>query len=151
MPAQGLDAVRDLHLPLHQYQIYAKNFMKTHPYCGLFLTMGAGKTLTTLAALYEMNLPGNVLVIAPKNIARSTWLDEIEAWHIPIRTRSFLVDEKGKVLGKTRRLKAYEQAAKDTAQGKYAMYFINRELVCDLVKNCKWVFPIVVIDEAQSF
>lgn len=151
MPTQGLDAVRDLHLPLHQYQIYAKNFMKTHPYCGLFLTMGAGKTLTTLAALYEMNLPGNVLVIAPKNIARSTWLDEIEAWHIPIRTRSFLVDEKGKALGKTRRLKAYEQAAKDTAQGKYAMYFINRELVCDLVKNCKWVFPIVVIDEAQSF
>ena len=32
-------------IPLHDYQIFAKNFMLQHPYAGLFLKMGLGKTL----------------------------------------------------------------------------------------------------------
>lgn len=135
-------------LPMHDYQKFAHDFIMTHPYAGLFLDMGMGKTLTTLSALYDMNPPGNVLIVAPKNIARSTWLDEIEKWKLPLRCRSFVVDENDRPLKKARRLEMYAEAETATP----AIYFINRELVCDLVKNTKhWCYPVVVLDEAQSF
>lgn len=109
-------------------------------------------TMTTLSALYDLNPAGNVLVIAPLNIARSTWLDEIEKWGFPFNTVSFIVNEKGKKLTKAQRMAAYQQAMDDDTKGKHAIYFINRELVPDIVEHCKkWVFPFVIIDESQSF
>lgn len=36
---------------LHPYQKYAVQWIIDHPYCGLLLDMGLGKTLTTLTAL----------------------------------------------------------------------------------------------------
>lgn len=144
----------ELNIQLHPYQVQAKEFIKSRPYCGLFLDMGLGKTLITLSALYDLNPKGHVLVIAPKNIARSTWFDEIEKWNIPIRTKSLIVDEEGKGLKKEDRLKLYEEVLNDPP----TMYFINRELVVDLVKNRPkvegekvWPYPNVVIDEMQSF
>lgn len=44
-------------IPLHDYQIYAKDFVLQHPYCGLFLKMGLGKTSIVLEALWELILP----------------------------------------------------------------------------------------------
>ena len=69
-----------MQIPLHSYQVYAKNFMLQHPFCGLFLQMGLGKTSIVLEALWELNPTAHVLVIAPKTIARCTWLNEIEKW-----------------------------------------------------------------------
>lgn len=144
----------DLNLPLHTYQKIIRQFIEDTPYCGLFLDMGLGKTLITLSALYDLNPTGHVLVIAPKTIARSTWQDEIDKWQIPLRTKSFICNEKGKKLSKEKRMKLYEemQTAPPT------IYFINRDLICDLVKNMPvvngksvWYFPIVVLDESQSF
>lgn len=116
--------------------------------------MGLGKTLITLMALYEMNPNGHVLVIAPATIARSTWFDEIEKWNIPLRTKSLIVNEKGSKLSRAERLKRYEEVATDPP----TVYFINRELVVDLVENQPivngyptWLFPNVIIDEIQSF
>ena len=45
----------DLNLPLHDYQRYIRQFIEDTPFCGLFLDMGLGKTLITLAALYDLN------------------------------------------------------------------------------------------------
>lgn len=133
---------------LHDYQRYAHDFIMQHPYVGLFLDMGMGKTLTTLSALYDLNPHGHVLVIAPKNIARSTWLDEIEKWNLPLRTRSLIVNERDRPLTKKQRLELYAEAPSQPP----TIYFINRELICDLVKNTpRWCYPVVVIDEAQSF
>ena len=42
---------------LHDYQAQAKDFLITHPKAGLFLDVGFGKTLTTLAALLYLSLP----------------------------------------------------------------------------------------------
>lgn len=144
-----------LGIPFHDYQLFAKQFILTHPYCGLFLDCGLGKTLITLATLYELNPSGHVLIIAPKNIARSTWIDEIEKWKIPIRTKSLLVNEKGKDL----KPKVRHQMYKDVLTDPPTVYFINREKIIDLIKNLPvnenkqpvWAFPIVVIDESQSF
>lgn len=134
--------------PMHDYQKYAMNFIITHPYCGLFLEMGMGKTYTTLMALYNLNLKSHVLIIAPKNIARSTWIDEIEKWQIPFRTKSLIVKPNGKNFTKKERLEIYQQVLNDPP----TVYFINRELIPDLVANLPvWPFPNVVIDESQSF
>ena len=145
-------AMNNLGISLHDYQRYSHDFILKNPYCGLFLTMGAGKTLTTLTALYDLNPQGNVLIIAPLNIARSTWLDEIKKWKFPFKTKSLLVDEKGKKLSKEKRLKAYKDAVSNTQKGDYYVYFINRDLIVDLIENVPyWVFPNVIIDESQSF
>lgn len=140
--------------PMHDYQKYAMNFIMTHPYCGLFLEMGMGKTYTTLMALYNLNPNGHVLVIAPKNIARSTWIDEIEKWQMPLRTKSLIVKPNGKAFTKKERLEIYQQVFKDPP----TIYFINRELIADLVTNMpvkkrmiQWPFQNIIIDESQSF
>lgn len=149
----------NFHIPLLQHQQQGMNFIIQNPYCGLFLNMGLGKTLTTLAAIYEMNPTGHVLVIAPKNIARSTWIDEIEKWQMPLRWKSLIVNEKGKDLSRKKRLELYDSIATSPP----TIWFINRDLICDLIDHMpkvrdmngkvvpQWLFPVVVIDEFQSF
>ena len=106
--------------------------------------MGCGKTAITLQTLYEMNPSCNVLVIAPKTIARSTWLDEIEKWGFPFKTKSFIVNEKGRQYLKKDRLKAYAEAVEATKNNDFYIYFINNELVADLVENIKpWIFLLL--------
>lgn len=144
----------ELGLTLHPYQKFMRQFIIDHPFCGLFLECGSGKTLVTLSALFDINPTGHVLVIAPKNIARSTWTDEIAKWHFPLRTCSFICNEKGKDISRQKRLDLYEAMPNQPP----TVYFINRELFKDLVDNMPvihgaptWYFPNVVIDESQSF
>lgn len=144
-----------MNLPLHEYQLYCKYLILTYPAVGLFMQCGTGKTLTTLAALYELNPNGNVLVIAPKNIARSTWFDEIEKWGFPFRTKSLLLNERGKDLSRKKRYELYNEAL--TAPP--TIYFINTEKIPDLINNLPkneqgqpiWAYPYVIIDESQTF
>ena len=150
MEQQNMAPVVPMKIPLHDYQIYAKNFMLQHPYCGLFLKMGLGKTSIVLEGLHELNPHGHVLVIAPKTIARCTWVDEIKKWGMNFRTQSLIVNEKGKKLTKKKREEIY--ATIPTAAP--TVYFINREMIVDLIKHFpgnKWCFPFVIIDECQSF
>lgn len=137
-------------IPLHNYQQYAKDFVLIHPYCGLFLEMGLGKTSIVLEALWELNPSEHVLVIAPKTIARCTWVNEIKKWNMNIRTQSLVVNERGKQLTKKKRNQLYDNIATDQP----TVYFINRDMVPKLVQRfpeSKWPFRIVVIDESQSF
>lgn len=145
-----------MEIKLRNYQITARDFLIKTPKAGLFLDVGFGKTLTTLSALKELSaqkqLHGHVLVIAPKAIARSTWIDEMAKWGIKANIVSLIVNEKGKQLSRAKRLELY--GAIETH--KPAFYFINREMICDLVKwhdqNKKdWPFPTIIIDELQSF
>lgn len=127
------------------------------PKCGIFLTMGGGKSLATLTALARIRPTGHILVVAPINIARSTWIAEVEKWGFPLRTRSLIVDEKDKPLSRTQRLARYSGIFSDYP----SMYFINVDLVDDLVKNMPtqriggkrtimWPFQTVIIDESQT-
>ena len=63
-------------MTLHAYQEYAKDWILAHPYCGLLLDMGLGKTLTTLTAIDELKnifgLEYKILIIAPKKVAEET-------------------------------------------------------------------------------
>lgn len=139
------------------HQEMVVDWIVKNPKCGVFLTMGGGKSLSTLAALYKVRPPGHILVVAPVNIARSTWIDEIEKWGFPLRTKSLIVNERDKKLTRKKRLALYEQVWHDDP----TMYFINVDLITDLVDNMPtqtlggvetrmWPFTTVIIDESQT-
>lgn len=143
-------------IKLHDYQKTAVNFLMAHPKAALFLDVGFGKTLITLVALRQLAeqgmLSGNILIIAPKAVARSTWLKEMDKWGLKANTVSLIVNNKGKQLTKAKRLELYGKI--ETTPPSF--YFINRELITDLVKwhadNKKpWMFRNIVIDEFHSF
>ena len=64
------------------YQTLALEFMLQNPRNALWASMGMGKTSTTLTYLDWLNMiePTKTLVIAPKRVAASTWVDEAEKW-----------------------------------------------------------------------
>lgn len=134
---------------LHEYQKQMVEFVIGHFYCGLFLPCGAGKTLVTLTALARIRANGHTLIVGPKPVARATWPQEIEKWGIPQPTLSLVVNENGKTLTKKKREELYEylKTAPPT------ICYINAENIPRLVDYFQdnWIFPIVVLDEAQMF
>ena len=132
---------------LHNYQRAAVEHIINHPYCGLFLEMGLGKTVSTLTAIsYLISLYGEVhrvLIVAPLRVAQSTWSDELEVWaHLQSLTIS-------KVVGIA---KKREKALKADAD----LYIINRENIPWLVSKYGHLFSghffdMLVIDELSSF
>ena len=104
--------------------------------------------------LYDQET-GHILIIAPKSIAKATWSAEIDKWDIKIPYKSLIVNKNGKPLSRTQRLNAYYDVVKNPVR---TIYFINREMVCDLIENSPrrgkaviWPYQTVVIDELQSF
>lgn len=109
-------------------------------------------TLVTLTALYELamegKLEGNILIIAPKRIAKMTWAEEIEKWDHTKNMRYTVITG----LSKAKKEAIY----RDIPNRKAALYSINRELVPSMVEffeeeNIPFPFQTIVIDEAQSF
>lgn len=139
------------------HQALIKQYIIDHPHCGIFLGVGGGKTYSILQSLAAIRPAGHILVVAPLNITRSTWPDEIEKWKFPLRTKSLIVNDNDKKLTRAKRLKLYQEALTEPP----TMYFINQELIKDLVDNMPtrgtgankeflWPFPTVIIDESQG-
>lgn len=150
------------HVKLKSHQWLAHDFIVANPHCAIWLQMAFGKTICALAALQTIQPLGHILVIAPVNIAKSTWIDEIERHGFPYQTKSLIVNARGKKLSRKQRLQRYAEIQTDPP----TMYFINQELVEDLVLNSptvniahngkmhevvNWRFPTVIVDEAQGF
>ncbi|WP_405824283.1 DEAD/DEAH box helicase [Streptomyces sp. NBC_00838] len=123
---------------LTPYQQHIHDFLVGHSFAGAWLGVGAGKTLTTLSVLQTIRPIGHILVIAPVAIARSTWIDEIEKWRFPIRTKSLIVDENDRKLSKAKRLKRFQEVATDPP----TMYFINQELLTQPSQETKLITPV---------
>lgn len=134
-----------MHFKPHAYQQLAIDRLLTHSHYGLLLDMGLGKSICTLMALNE--LINNrfevtkVLLIAPKKVAESTWLQESQKWD---ETKDLVIS---KVLGsETQRIAALEETAD--------VYVINRENVVWLYEyyaHKQWPFDMLVVDESSSF
>lgn len=129
---------------LHNYQVHCVEHLLTHCESGLFLEMGLGKTVSTLTAIdlllfdtFEIKKP---LIIAPLNVAKYTWQDEIDNWahlkHLKL----------GKILGDE---KSRSKALNSPAD----IYIINRENVAWLVGKVgsAWSFDMLILDELTSF
>lgn len=129
---------------LHNYQKACVQHIIANPYCGVFLDMGLGKTVSTLTAInYLMNdycEINSVLIIAPKRVAESVWQEEAEKWeHLKNLSFSKIVGPKLQRLNATR-LKA-------------DIHIISRDNIawlCTLYGG-RLPFDMVVIDELSSF
>ena len=103
----------------HDYQKYSIEFVKTHPIAALLLSMGLGKTSTTLTALDDLLFDSfeihKVLVIAPLRVTK-VWLDEVKKWNHLNYLRCSLVA-------------GTEQERKRALWANADIYIINRENV----------------------
>ena len=64
---------------LYSYQERVKQYILDKRKCGVFMEMGLGKTLTSLSAIKELHQTNEIsrtLVIAPKKVCGSTWMEE---------------------------------------------------------------------------
>lgn len=123
-----------------EYQKLTIDHLLTHPSTAAWLSMGLGKTVSTLTAIAEWKKtdPRPVLVIAPLRVARSTWPDEVQKWdHLQHLRVSVIAgkNEKGRVL-----------ALLEDAD----IYTVNYEALPWLVDYLDgvWPFATVVADEA---
>lgn len=131
---------------LHNYQKACVEHIITHPFCGVFLDMGLGKTVSTLTAInYLMNdycEINSVLVIAPKRVAESVWQEEAEKW-VHLQHLRF-----SKIIG------TQKQRIAAIMETKADIYIISRDNVawlCALYGGGKLPFDMVVVDELSSF
>lgn len=129
---------------LHSYQNFGVDHIIKNPAAGLFLDMGLGKTVTTLTAIRELIFRmevENVLVVAPKRVAESVWMQEAVKWgHTAELTFSL-------VAGPPKKRKAALAARAD-------VYLISRDNVawlCDQYGGRMLPFDMLVIDELSSF
>lgn len=145
-------------IPLEKYQVKCLEFILNHPKCGVFLDIGYGKTLTTLAAVGMLGCH-NVLVVAPKAIARTTWHAEVKKWSLPFDCYS-MVERVNPRSGKKTMIQQkdlvplYEVLA-HTPRDRTSMFITTRDRVAHLCQWCldtkTWPFDMIVCDEFQSF
>lgn len=130
---------------LHNYQVSAVNHILDHPFCGLFLDMGLGKTVSSLTAIkrlmYEELDIERVLVIAPKRVATSVWSAEITKWDHLKKLK--LV----KVVGTEKQRKQ----ALATSGDIFIMGRDNVSWLCGQYGGSMLPFDMLVIDESSSF
>lgn len=130
---------------LHNYQLACVQHIINTPFCGVFLEMGLGKTVSTLTAInslmYDYCEVSSVLIIAPKRVAESVWQEEAEKWE-HLRHLTF-----SKIIGtQHQRVEALKTKAN--------IYIISRDNVswlCALYGGSKLPFDMIVIDELSSF
>ena len=131
---------------MHDYQRATVEFIITHPYCGVFLDLGLGKTVSTLTAINYLMFDyceiSSVLVIAPKRVAESVWQEEAEKWDHLKHLRF------SKIIGSPlQRINAVRETKAD-------IYIISRDNVawlCALYGGGSLPFDMVVVDELSSF
>lgn len=107
--------------------------------------MGLGKTVTTLTAIsdliYERLEVDRVLVVAPKRVAESVWMQEAQKWEHLKHLRFSLI--------------AGSASKRQTALKKDAdIYLVSRDNIawlCGLFGGSKLPFCMLVIDELSSF
>lgn len=120
------------------YQKLIISHILAHPRCALFVSMGMGKTSSTLAALEFLKATGEpvrALVLAPLRVATATWPDEVAKWGFNLRVSA--------VVG--------TPAKRRAALGKEAdVYTCNYETLPWLIAELgpRWFFNIIVADES---
>jgi len=122
---------------LHNYQKDIIEKAKSVPSMGLFLEPGLGKTTTALTIVAEQ-FKGTTLVVAPKRVAETVWMEESQKWehlkHLKI----------AKILGTpSQRLAALRSSSN--------VYLVNLENLIWLLEQPKTQFNNLIIDESSRF
>jgi SNF2 family DNA or RNA helicase len=127
-----------------KYQLFALKHAIEHPFSGLLLDMGLGKTCIALTLVnYCINYDFCIrkpLIIAPKKVLENTWDAEIEKWDHLKHLK--LVKIHGNLAQKMEALKQ-----------KGDIYIVSRDNIAWLQRHymSSWPFDMVVVDESSSF
>ena len=128
---------------MHKYQERCVEFVKTRRRCGLWISMGMGKTtsaLTAVSDLLDEFSVHKVLIVAPLRVANSVWAQEAKKWaHLKhLRVSVCTGSQKARMVA---------------LQADADIFVINRENIPWLVEKGppKWPFDMVIIDESSSF
>lgn len=124
-------------MKLHEYQRRIVAHIERHPHCILSVDMGLGKTAAVLSYI-EWHNPANVLIIAPKRVAETTWLQEAQKWGYRCADKMTIVAGT-----KAKRAKALSDKSKP-----YKV--ISRDNLGD-VRTFQCVWDLLVIDELTTF
>lgn len=134
-------------MKLHAYQEVARDWLIERKHAALFLEPGLGKTVSTISALAELHMlgeVGRVLIVAPKRVATDTWPEELEKWgHLHSFTHAVAA---GGVLKK--RLAGLDAGADITITGAANLVWLIEEVK---ERGGKWPFDTLVIDELSMF
>lgn len=130
---------------LYKHQRAGVDLLLDNPNFGLFLDMGLGKTATVLTAanklIYEDLEIDKVLVVAPKRVAESVWMQEAKEWqHLKHLKFSLIAGNQRKRLA----------AIKEEAD----VYLISRDNIawlCGVFGGSNSPFDMLVVDESSSF
>jgi SNF2 family DNA or RNA helicase len=130
---------------MHAYQDRGVTEILENTHKGLFLDMGLGKTVTTLTAvsdlIYSYLEIDSVLVVAPKRVAESVWMQEAKKWEHLKHLQFSLISGSAK-----KRVEATKKKAD--------IYLISRDNIAWLIGlfgGSKLPFDMLVLDELSSF
>ena len=125
---------------LRPYQLKAIDYILEKKRCGLALDMGLGKTISSLTALTKIHNihVKRLLIIAPLNVAKATWDNEILNWeHTKHFTYSICVGN--------------EQMRLDALNKDVDVYVINQENVQWMYEKGFNKYGMIIIDESHGF
>lgn len=123
-------------MKLHEYQNRIVAFLHQTPKAILSVDMGLGKTAATLTYVAQAR-PKDLLIVAPKRVAESVWLQEAEKWGYD-DVASKMVIVKG----------TPKQRAKALADHEHPYKIISRDNLKDVYG---WRTDLLIIDELTSF
>lgn len=131
-------------MELHNYQKKAIDFMAEHPRCILSVGMGLGKTASVLHYIDKLR-PETCLIVAPKRVAETVWVQEAKKWGLLAVAVSMIV-----VKGTPKQRKA----AWESELHPYKV--VGRDNLADLFDSNDNQFPtcdfdVVIFDELTSF
>lgn len=169
---------------LRRYQVIFSNKIKKLDSVILAVSMGAGKTTSVLTALVDLlddQEIEKVLVVAPLNVARATWSDEIEDWEhlrdltytviraedydediLAARKRSYdayrlvgLTPGEAASAANKAKSRAKERKRARLAESDTEIHILNREALPWLWeyfgKGKYWPYDAIVVDESSMF
>jgi SNF2 family DNA or RNA helicase len=125
---------------LRSYQLRAIDYIIEKKRCGLALDMGLGKTISSLTAFVKLhNIEvKKLLIIAPLNVAKNVWHNEILNWeHTKHLTYSICIGTEKERL---------EALNKDVD-----VYIINQENIAWMYKKGFKKYGMIIVDESHCF
>lgn len=130
---------------MFNFQEFTVDHIVSNPYCGAFLDMGCGKTVSTLTAIdrlmYQEVEVDRVLVVATKRVAESVWMQETQEWehlqHIRV----------SRVIGTEQQRKAALKVDADV----YVISCDNIQWLCAQYGGSALPFDMLIIDESSKF
>ena len=130
---------------LHAYQITGKEHIIDNPKSALFLDMGLGKTVTTLTAFDELKYDSfevkNALIVAPKRVVESVWMQEAVKWgHLKHLTFSLIAGN--------------EKQRREAIKTKADIHLVSRDNIawlCGVFGGSSLPWDMLILDELSSF